>query len=113
MPTTYFHSDDRVVMTLDAGGTSFRFCAMRGNRAATETIVFSSHGDDLNLSLANIIGGFARIRAICPSPPAAISFAFPGPADYPNGIIRDQKNLPGYRGGCPDHLAVTRFCFMA
>jgi len=113
MPTTYFHSDDRVVMTLDADGTSFRFCAMRGNRAATETIVFSSHGDDLNLSLANIIGGFARIRAICPSPPAAISFAFPGPADYPNGIIRDQKNLPGYRGGCPDHLAVTRFCFMA
>jgi len=29
----------------------------------------------------------------------AISFAFPGPADYPNGIIGDLGNLPGFRGG--------------
>ena len=29
----------------------------------------------------------------------AISFAFPGPADYPGGIIGDLGNLPGFRGG--------------
>ena len=29
----------------------------------------------------------------------AISFAFPGPADYPAGIIGDLGNLPGFRGG--------------
>jgi glucokinase len=29
----------------------------------------------------------------------AISFAFPGPADYPNGIIGDLGNLPCFRGG--------------
>ena len=29
----------------------------------------------------------------------AISFAFPGPADYPTGIIGDLGNLPGFRGG--------------
>jgi glucokinase len=32
-------------------------------------------------------------------PPAAISFSVPGPADYPNGIIGDLCNLPGFRGG--------------
>ena len=31
----------------------------------------------------------------------ALSFAFPGPADYPNGIIGDLKNLPAFRGGVP------------
>ena len=29
----------------------------------------------------------------------AISFAFPGPADYPKGIIGDLGSLPGFRGG--------------
>jgi glucokinase len=31
----------------------------------------------------------------------AISFAFPGPADYVNGIIGDLKNLPAFKGGVP------------
>ena len=29
----------------------------------------------------------------------AISFAFPGPADYPTGIIGDLGNLPAFKGG--------------
>ena len=32
-------------------------------------------------------------------PPVAISFAFPGPADYKRGIIGDLGNLPSLRGG--------------
>jgi glucokinase len=92
-------ADPRVVMTLDAGGSSFRFCAMQRGRAITPTVVMASHADDLRLSLANIVGGFARVRAGCPAPPVAISFAFPGPADYPRGIIGDLGNLPAYRGG--------------
>jgi glucokinase len=39
------------------------------------------------------------VKAKCHAPPVAISFAFPGPADYPNGIIGDLGNLPGFRGG--------------
>jgi len=39
------------------------------------------------------------VKENCPAPPAAISFAFLGPADYPNGIIGDLHNLPGFRGG--------------
>jgi glucokinase len=92
-------TDSRIVMTLDAGGTNFRFAAMRGNRPVTETVTTPSNGDNLDLCLANMVEGFTRIKAACPKPPAAISFAFPGPADYPNGIIGDLGNLPGFRGG--------------
>ncbi len=91
--------DNRVVMTLDAGGTNFRFTAMRGNVAVTETVSMPSNGDHLEKCLANIVEGFTRVKAACPAPPAAISFAFPGPADYPAGIIGDLGNLPGFRGG--------------
>lgn len=99
MTASEYSQDARVVMTLDAGGTNFRFSAMRAGVAVTETITMKSHGGNLELCLANIVGGFSRVRGICPSPPVAISFAFPGPADYPNGIIGDLGNLPCFRGG--------------
>jgi glucokinase len=92
-------SDERIVMTLDAGGTSFRFSAIRGNEPVTETVAMPSNGDNLDQCLTNILEGFTRVREMCPELPAAISFAFPGPADYPNGIIGDLPNLPGFRGG--------------
>ncbi|HWH69923.1 MAG TPA: ROK family protein, partial [Candidatus Sulfotelmatobacter sp.] len=94
-----FSNDKRIVMTLDAGGTSFRFAAMRGNQLVTEIVTTPSNGDQLDRCLANIVEGFTRIKAQCPKAPVAISFAFPGPADYPNGIIGDLGNLPGFRGG--------------
>jgi glucokinase len=96
--TAYQH-DPRVVMTLDAGGTSFRFSAMRASQPVTETFTLPSNGDDLKKCLANLVNGFAHIKKKCPAPPVAISFAFPGPADYPAGIIGDLPNLPAFRGG--------------
>lgn len=92
-------NDKRIVMTLDAGGTNFRFSAIRGNKPVTETVAMPSNGDNLDRCLANIVEGFTRVKKQCPTPPVAISFAFPGPADYPNGIIGDLGNLPGFRGG--------------
>ena len=92
-------SESRIVMTLDAGGTNLRFAAMRGGKPVTETVALPSNGDDLTKCLANIVDGFTQVKALCPGPPSAISFAFPGPADYPNGIIGDLGNLPGFRGG--------------
>jgi len=86
-------------MTLDAGGTSFRFAALRGEQAVTPVVTTPSYGDDLDRCLANIVDGFTRIQKLCPAPPRAISFAFPGPADYPRGIIGDLCNLPCFRGG--------------
>ena len=94
-----FSSDPRIVLTLDAGGTSFRFSAMQGGRQVTESLAMPSCGDDLDRCLSGIVEGFALVRARCPELPAAISFAFPGPADYPRGIIGDLGNLPGFRGG--------------
>jgi len=92
-------TDKRIVMTLDGGGTNFRFSAIRGNQAVTDTVALPSNGDALDRCLANLVEGFSRVKAACPKPPVAISFAFPGPADYPNGIIGDLGNLPGFRGG--------------
>jgi glucokinase len=86
-------------MTLDAGGTSLRFSALRGHRPVTERVAMPSHPDNLERCLANLLEGFARVKPLCPEAPVAISFAFPGPADYPNGIIGDPPNLPAFRGG--------------
>lgn len=93
--------DHRVIMTLDAGGTSLRFSAMRGGEAVTKTITMPSNADNLDHCLSNIIEGFIQVKAVAPSLPVAISFAFPGPADYPNGVIGDLPNLPAFRGGIP------------
>ncbi len=92
-------SDKRIVMTLDAGGTNFRFSAMRGGKSVTETVAMPANGDNLDQCLTDIAEGFTRIRGMCPVLPSAISFAFPGPADYPKGIIGDLGNLPGFLGG--------------
>lgn len=94
-----YDKDKRIVMTLDAGGTNFRFSAMRGNKPVTETVAMPSNGDNLEKCLANIVEGFTQVKKKCPKPPVAISFAFPGPADYPAGIIGDLGNLPAFRGG--------------
>jgi glucokinase len=93
------NSDKRIVMTLDAGGTSFRFSAMRSGVAITDTITLPSDGENLSRCLSNIATGFTRVKDRCPETPVAISFAFPGPADYPRGIIGDLGNLSGFRGG--------------
>lgn len=98
MKADYWH-DRRVVLTLDGGGTNFRFSATQGNRGIAETVILPSFGDDLERCLATIVEGFSRVKESCPETPVAISFSFPGPADYPNGIIGDLQHLPGFRGG--------------
>ena len=39
------------------------------------------------LRTQSIVNGFKTVIDLLPEPPAAISFAFPGPADYKNGIV--------------------------
>lgn len=91
--------DKRIVATLDAGGTNLVFTAIQGNREVTEPVHLPSAPNDLGKILGTIAEGFRRIIDRCPAPPVAISFAFPGPADYPKGIIGDLPNLPAFRGG--------------
>lgn len=94
-------SDPRTVMTLDAGGTNFVFSAIRGGEEIIEPVRYPSNANDLNICLQSIFAGFDEVYKKLPSKPHAISFAFPGPADYPAGIIGDLGNLPCFRGGIP------------
>jgi glucokinase len=99
--TCDYKDDKRIVLTLDAGGTNFRFGATRGGKSCVDTVAMPARPEDLGACLGNIVQGFERARAACPEPPVAISFAFPGPADYPNGIIDNVGNLSCFRGGVP------------
>ncbi len=90
-----------LVLTLDAGGTSFTFSAIREGREAGGPLVLPSLGHDLEACLAQIRRGFEEIHAVTGRAARAISFGFPGPADYQRGIIGDLGNLPGFRGGVP------------
>ena len=93
-----YTNDKRIVMTLDAGGTNFVFSAIQGNKRIIDEIRMDSNADNLDRSLFNIVEGFTRVKSLLKKNPDAISFAFPGPADYENGIIGDLGNLPAYRG---------------
>ena len=92
-------ADQRVVLTLDAGGTNLVFCAMKGTLEIIEPLTLPSVPDNLELILAAIRDGFRKVRKRVGDDVYAISFAFPGPADYRQGIIRDLPNLPAFRGG--------------
>ena len=93
-----WESDERIVLTLDAGGTNFAFSAIQRGEQVGEPAVLPAAANDLETSLGNIIQGFERLIDNSPTRPAAISFSFPGPADYPRGVIHDTGNLPAYRG---------------
>jgi glucokinase len=91
--------DPRIVMTLDAGGTNFKFSAVRGNQPATEPFSVPSNAHNLDACLGTLVKGFKKVRGSLTEAPVAISFAFPGPCDYKNGIVGDLHNLPCFRGG--------------
>ncbi len=92
-------NDRRTVMTLDAGGTNFVFSAIRGNKEVVEELTLPSNADNLDRCVASLLEGFSAVQSRLTDPAVAISFAFPGPADYRRGIIGDLGNLPAFRGG--------------
>lgn len=94
-----YSQDKRVVMTLDAGGTNFVFSAIQSNREVLSPIRLPSGADHLDICLKTLVEGFQLVRERLTETPVAISFAFPGPADYQNGVIGDLPNLPAFRGG--------------
>ena len=95
-----YNDDKRIVATLDAGGTHFRFTALQGNKPVTATIELPSEAQNLDKCMHNLVSGFEDIFHQLPEKPSAISFAFPGPADYPNGIFPTRlSNFPAFEGG--------------
>jgi glucokinase len=94
-----FENDQRIVMTLDAGGTNFVFSAIRAEKEILDPVVLKVQEMDLETILQMTIDGFRSVKSMVDGNPVAISFAFPGPADYENGIIGDLQNLPAFKGG--------------
>jgi glucokinase len=110
-----YSADSRIVMTLDAGGTNLVFSAVRAEREIVEPIILPAGAGTLEQILKTIIDGFSQVKSKLPDRPVAISFAFPGPADYENGIIGDLQNLPLFRGGVAlgpmlsDHFGIPAY----
>ena len=94
-----YEHDERIVMTLDAGGTNFVFSAMQGCHEIIDSICLPAVSDNLEHCLSVLVEGFLEVEKRLPKLPVAISFAFPGPADYEHGIIGDLPNFPAFRGG--------------
>lgn len=86
------------VLTLDAGGTNFVFSAIRDFKEIASPITLPANADKLDTCLGNLISGFEQIAKQV-GEFDAISFAFPGPADYQAGIIGDLPNFPAFNGG--------------
>ena len=71
--------DNRIVMTLDAGGTNMVFGAMKGGEFCCEPITLPSNADNLDRCLGTMVTGFKKIKEeLGEEKPAAISFCFPG-----------------------------------
>lgn len=95
-----YENDNRCVVTLDAGGTNFVFAALCGTRTVGQMITVPSNSHDLDCCLETMVKGFSKVIESLAIPPVAISFAFPGPADYANGIIGGWlPNFPSFRDG--------------
>ena len=91
--------DKRTVLTLDAGGTNFVFSAICGGNEIVKPIILPANQPTLENVLETIIKGFKDVNALLMEEASAISFCFPGPAEYEDGIIGDLANLPTFRGG--------------
>ena len=93
-------NSQKIVVTLDAGGTNFVFGAMCDGKPIGESLTLPSMAHDLDLCLSTLIRGFEQTISSLPYAPVAISFAFPGPADYRNGVIGGYlPNFPSFRNG--------------
>lgn len=93
-------NSEKIVVTLDAGGTNFVFGAMCNGKPIGQSLTLPSSAHDLDLCLSTLIRGFEQVIDSLPERPVAISFAFPGPADYRNGVIGGYlPNFPSFRDG--------------
>lgn len=94
-----YQHDNRIVMTLDAGGTNFVFSAIQRCEELIAPIRLAAVTDDTTACLQVLVDGFSQVMEQLDAQPVAISFAFPGPADYEHGVIGDLPNFPSFRGG--------------
>ncbi|GAB5409106.1 MAG: ROK family protein [Balneolaceae bacterium] len=90
-----------LILTLDAGGTNLNFSAVKEGRLLPNSFSYPTNAHNLNSCLNSIKSGFKDLISSLEDEPYAISIAFPGPADYENGVIGDLPNLPAFKNGVP------------
>lgn len=90
-----------IILTLDAGGTNFVFSAMQQGEIIGKSVSLPASTKTEESCTETIIKGFKLLKEFLQQPITAISFAFPGPADYINGIIGDLPNFSGINGKYP------------
>jgi len=91
--------NNRTILTLDAGGTNLKFNAIDQHQNNVASTILPSAAKSLDELLNRLVEGFLEIDRNSGNRAMAISFSFPGPADYILGIIGDLENLPLFRGG--------------
>ncbi len=87
------------ILTLDAGGTNLVFNAIEAQNRISATTILPAASLNIDEFLEKLVLGFHTINKDSGNTAKAISFCFPGPADYENGIIGDLENLPYFKGG--------------
>ena len=93
-------TENRIVMTLDAGGTNLVFSAIRNNEEIVTPVHLRSEVNDLDACLRVLLQGFSQVKEALTEEPVAISFAFPGPADYGSRDYWRFTQFPFFPGWC-------------
>ena len=88
------------ILSLDAGGTNLVFTHIKNSQIQKKHSIPTA-SDTLEDFLEKLIQGFRVVMEDSAHKAEAISFCFPGPADYGQGIIGDLENLPFFKGGVP------------
>jgi glucokinase len=101
MNSTDILKSNKTILTLDAGGTNFVFSALENGEEIITPIKKTAVTDNLDKCMKKLRKGFDEVCKKLDKPPVAISFAFPGPADYEHGVIGNLPNFPCFRGGVP------------
>jgi predicted NBD/HSP70 family sugar kinase len=93
-------NNEPIIFILDAGGTGFKFSAVQDWHEIIEPFTIPSAAPTLEEVLQKLITGFHECETRCGAKASAISFCFPGPADYPNGVFPSRlTNFPCFEGG--------------
>lgn len=92
---------NNIILTLDAGGTNLVFNAIDPDNKIAASYVVNTTSNNLDEFIEKLVSGFRKINQESENKAKAISFCFPGPADYEKGIIGDLVNLPFFKGGVP------------
>ena len=67
-----YKEEQRIIMTLDAGGTNFVFSAIAGGKEIVEPFVLPSVPTHIDHCLKNIVTGFHHILKLLPETPVAM-----------------------------------------